>query len=220
MTRRLARIRLVLLLAVGVLVAGFGVLAYGLDMFRRLELDSVDARFSIRDEKKPPPGIVMVAVDTTTFSELDRQWPFPRSVHAAMIRRLDRDGAKVIAYDVQLLSEPTNLAGRIVGGGRHRALLQSLSENEDIDLLAAEDEAHGKGRAVHHGGEGQRTAEGLLGGPGSPEAHREQGQAARTFVPIPQGCCAASRMRWMGSSRSQSWRPRQRNRAPGPRGIL
>ena len=79
MTRGLARIRLVLLLAVGVLVAGFGVLAYGLDMFRRLELDSVDARFSIRDEKKPPPGIVMVAVDTTTFSELDRQWPFPRS---------------------------------------------------------------------------------------------------------------------------------------------
>ena len=77
-----------------------------------------------------------------------------------------------------------------VGGGRHRALLQSLSENEDIDLLAAEDEAHGKVvlSTTEVKGKGQPK---VLGGP---EALKLSGsKGGRTFVPIPQGCCAASR---------------------------
>jgi adenylate cyclase len=45
-------------------------------------------------------------VDDVTFSQLDRRWPFPRSLHARVIDNLARDGAGVIAYDVQF-TEPT-----------------------------------------------------------------------------------------------------------------
>ena len=43
----------------------------------------------------------MVAIEDKTFDELDMQWPFNRNLHARVIRRLARAGARVIVYDVQ-----------------------------------------------------------------------------------------------------------------------
>jgi adenylate cyclase len=136
MSGRLSRVRLVGFLLIAAVVAVIGILTYGFELFRRLELDSVDARFSIRGTQRPPTDLVVVKIDDVTFDDLDLQWPFPRSLHAKVIDRLNRDGAKVIAYDVQM-SEPTDLT-RLVKGGRHRVLLQELGDKEDGSLLYAE----------------------------------------------------------------------------------
>jgi adenylate cyclase len=96
-----------LLLGAGILAAALGILAYTTDTLRQPELDSVDARFAIRGAEAPPEDIVVVGVDDVTFDELQEQWPFPRSMHAEVIDALRRDGASVIAYDVQF-TEPTN----------------------------------------------------------------------------------------------------------------
>ena len=72
-------------------------------------LSSVDTRFSIRGTQEPPADLVLVQIDDVTFGQLQRQWPFPRSLHARLIDRLREAGAKAIAYDVQF-TEPTEPA--------------------------------------------------------------------------------------------------------------
>jgi len=109
------RLRVALFLAVGMTTTGLALLAYGShliapgsgwDIFGGAELSSIDRRFAIRGQEKPPKEIVVVKIDDTTFSELGKRWPFTRTVHAKAIKNLKAAGAKVIAYDIQF-SEPT-----------------------------------------------------------------------------------------------------------------
>jgi adenylate cyclase len=107
MRARRKRVRLALMVAVAIAAAGAGVAAYQTDVFRWLELHTVDARFALRGERPPPRGVAVVAIDTTTFNEFPkRHWPYKRSLHAKAIRILKAAGAKVIAYDLQF-TEPT-----------------------------------------------------------------------------------------------------------------
>jgi adenylate cyclase len=99
-----------MLLSAAVACAGVGLalLAYTTDALRSLELAAVDARFSVRGTERPPPELVVVGVDTRTFETLgDERWPFRHDEHAALVDTLRRDGAKVIAFDIQF-SEPSD----------------------------------------------------------------------------------------------------------------
>jgi adenylate cyclase len=107
--------RLALFLAVGFASTGLALINYevhvvaggsGWDIFGGAELSSVDLRFSIRGKQPKPSNIVVVKIDDVTFSDLHERWPFRRSLHARLIKKLKADGAKVIAYDIQF-SEPT-----------------------------------------------------------------------------------------------------------------
>ena len=100
------RVRMYMLLGVAAATLALGLIAYSADWFTRAELDTVDRRFDIRGDEDPPDDLVVVGVDDDTFSDLREQWPFPRSMHGKVIDRLEADGAKVIAYDVQF-TEPT-----------------------------------------------------------------------------------------------------------------
>ena len=100
------RLRVALFLAVGLGSTGLWLVAYGTNVFEDLDLGTVEWRFSIRGEQSPPPDLMVVKIDDVTFDDLNVQWPFPRSLHGEVMRLLDEDGAKVIAYDVQF-SEPS-----------------------------------------------------------------------------------------------------------------
>ncbi len=95
-----------LLLAVALVAAGLGTLAYTSHLLRRPEQETIDARFQIRGtERDRTAGFVLVNVDYTTFNyfrnhNLPSQWPFPRRYHARVIDELHRAGARVIALDV------------------------------------------------------------------------------------------------------------------------
>jgi adenylate cyclase len=95
-----------LLIAVAVLAAAIGVGAYTTNLLRRSELQTIDARFSIRGKQKPPSDIVLVAIDPATFQELTErkmssEFPFPRRYDAEVIEHLRLAGAKVIAMDIE-----------------------------------------------------------------------------------------------------------------------
>jgi adenylate cyclase len=95
-------------LAVGLLAAAA---AGGLAVLRggpaeRVEQSLVDARYAVRGEH-PLPGVVVVEIDDDTLGRLQLRWPYPRWVHARMIRTLLRAGARAVLYDVQF-SEPSN----------------------------------------------------------------------------------------------------------------
>ena len=104
-------LRTVLFFAIGLAAGGFAIVAYGFHVFDRLELSSVDARFSIRGDLATPKDVVVVGVDDVTFSETGLQWPFPRSVEAKVIDRLAAAGAKVIAEDIQYTEPTTPMPG-------------------------------------------------------------------------------------------------------------
>jgi CHASE2 domain-containing sensor protein len=70
-----------------------------------LERGTLKTRFELRGAERPD-DVVVVGIDAKTFEELDRQWPFPRSLHGRAIRRLHAAGAREIVYDVQF-TEPT-----------------------------------------------------------------------------------------------------------------
>jgi adenylate cyclase len=81
---------------------------WAFDVFAGANLETVDARFSVRGEHAAP-DVVIVAIDPQTLTSIGR-FPFSRVHHARVIRRLRRAGAKVIAYDVQFTERTTTAA--------------------------------------------------------------------------------------------------------------
>jgi adenylate cyclase len=109
---RRERIRVTLFQGVGLAMSGLALLAFLFGLLRPLELGALDSHFSIRGTQKPPGDVVVVKIDDATFDKpseggLGLQWPFPRHYHAIVLDRVHRDGAKVIAFDVQFTEEST-----------------------------------------------------------------------------------------------------------------
>ena len=74
---------------------------------------------------QPASDSVIVAVDDASLEEVGR-WPWPRSVHARLIRALRESGARTIVLDI-LFSEPSSPE-------EDTALAQAISEQRDVVL--------------------------------------------------------------------------------------
>ncbi len=126
---RRQRRKVVSLLAVAALAGGVGVLAYATHLLRRSELQTVDARFSIRGARKPPSNIVFVQISPTAERELsehglDARSPLPRRYDAEVVDHLRQAGVRAIAIDMEFT--------------------QRTNEPEDDALVEAVGRAHGK----------------------------------------------------------------------------
>jgi adenylate cyclase len=122
------------MLAVALAAAAVAFAAQATGLVDRLEGDTVDARFELRGER-PANDVAVVAVDGNTFSELGVRWPFPRSLHARVIDRLRKAGARQIAYDVQF-TEPTKPKEDL-------ALLDAVARARHAVLSTTEVDSHG-----------------------------------------------------------------------------
>lgn len=99
--KRLRQLLIGACLAAGVFVA----YERGLGVLEILEYKSLDLRFKIRGPIAHTLPIVIVNIDQDSFDELDLPWPWPRTMHGELIRKLKAAGAKAIAFDV-LFTEP------------------------------------------------------------------------------------------------------------------
>lgn len=100
-----ARQRFVRVLVPAVLVwAAFALLSQAA-LGRRLELLGFDFLTVMTTPASIDAPVVIVGIDEPSFAELDRQWPWRRSIHAQLVDRLKDASAKVIAFDV-LFAEP------------------------------------------------------------------------------------------------------------------
>jgi adenylate cyclase len=132
------------MLAVVALVAALvGVGSYAFGVFEGAENDTIDARFSIRGDQTPPKGVMVVAIDEQTFTDLRERWPLPRSEHGELIRRLTKGGARAIAYDVQF-TEQTDPE-------EDGALIEAVDAADGVVLATSE--VDDKGRTNVFGGD-------------------------------------------------------------------
>jgi adenylate cyclase len=83
-------------------------LAFGM---HRLELATYDWRFKLRGDRKPHPDIAIVAITADSLKAL-KLWPWPRSIHARLIKTLAHAAPKALLFDIFFI-EPYNadLAG-------------------------------------------------------------------------------------------------------------
>jgi CHASE2 domain-containing sensor protein len=129
------RSRAVAVIVVGVIAAAAAGAAELVDLLPGLEQETIVKRFERRDAR-PAPNLLVVAIDDKTFSDLDKQWPFPRRYHARALDRLRRDGARAIVYDVQF-TERTN-------DYDDNRLINAVDRAHDVVLATAETDEHGR----------------------------------------------------------------------------
>lgn len=130
-----------LLLAVGALAALIALAAYQGRWLRVVELHTFDDRLNIRGTQSPPQDVVVVQIDDKTFNDLGTQWPFPRSLHAQVIRRISADRPRVIAYDVQFTEETKPK--------EDNALIEAVARSDGKVVLAtSEVDAQGRTRVL------------------------------------------------------------------------
>jgi adenylate cyclase len=72
--------------------------------FARVESTMVDLRTIVRGVRKPPPDVLIVAIDDETVRQ-EGKYPLARSTLARLVDRLSSAGAKVIGLDILLLDQ-------------------------------------------------------------------------------------------------------------------
>lgn len=114
-----------------VAVAAFGLtlLLSNLSLFSLMELKGLDLLFTLRGSLSAPKDIVIVAIDESSMAEIGQQWPWPRSLHAQLIRQLNQAGAKVIGFDI-LFSEPSE-------PNEDQTLARALHDAKNVVLVSA-----------------------------------------------------------------------------------
>jgi adenylate cyclase len=132
-------------LAIGAIAAAIGIGAYATHVLGNVERESIDTRFSIRGSQPAPKDLVVVQVDAATFDRLGEQWPFPRSLHGKVIRRLTDAGARVIAYDVEFTEESTP--------AEDNALIRAVDDARNVVLATTEVDVNRPGHTNVFGGE-------------------------------------------------------------------
>lgn len=71
----------------------------------------------------PDPNVVVAAIDEPSFAEIGRPWPWPRSLHGALVTALREAGAAAVVLDI-VMPEPSDpaedaaLAQAIAAAGR------------------------------------------------------------------------------------------------------
>jgi CHASE2 domain-containing sensor protein len=134
--RRLAALGAVALVACGIALAAreSGALA-------PLEREALKARFEVRGTE-PVQGFLVVGIDAKTFNRLQTSWPFRRSLHGRVVRRLHAAGARAIVYDVQF-TEPTRERDDLalfnaIGDAGGAVLATSESDHGRTDVLGGD----------------------------------------------------------------------------------
>ena len=153
-----------LLVVAAALAAGIGVLAYATHLLRRTELQTIDARFSVRGKQAPPSDVVLVGIDNATLEQmrelkLHAEFPFPRRDDAKVIDNLRLAGAKVIAIDIEFAQETDERDDN--------ALVESIGQAHGKTVLATVVVGKGGSTATLGGNEhirglGSRAAEAIL----------------------------------------------------------
>ncbi len=125
--------RVVWALAAATVVAHLAVTWH--DPPRVWDLKAGDLLFRLRNlvaAPAAPEDIVVVAVDEASMQEIGLPWPWPRALHANLVRALRQAGARVVAFDVVFASPTDELSDRLFAQAVAAAGNVVLAEDLDV----------------------------------------------------------------------------------------
>ncbi len=93
----------------GITILFFGFLFFRIDFFDTLELKSYDLMMNFRSDPGVSNEVVIVDIDNDSIEKLGR-WPWPRSLLAKIINKINAGGPRVIGLNI-ILSEPEESSG-------------------------------------------------------------------------------------------------------------
>jgi adenylate cyclase len=99
-----------------------------------IELRTYDLRLLSRQARQPTSSIVLAIVDEKSL-DTEGRWPWPRSTIAALVDRLSKDQAKVIAFDIGFLEPDENTQLQLInelGQHIHRLSIDNKSLSDFI----------------------------------------------------------------------------------------
>lgn len=92
-------------------------------LFIAWEQKTLDARFILRGPLATHPDIIMIDADDAS-SKIYGRWPWKRTVYTEMVRFLQREKPKVVAYDI-LFAHPGNEE-------EDRSLIEAVGQSDNI----------------------------------------------------------------------------------------
>ena len=131
--------RLRMLLTAGVLAAAVACAGTFTGALDPIENAALDRLFQER-EAQVPDDVAVVAIDDVTFDDLERQWPFPRSMMGKAVDRLAELGAREIVIDIQYTEPSTER--------EDRALYDAIAGAGGAVLATSETDGHGRTRVL------------------------------------------------------------------------
>ena len=116
-------------------------------LVRSLETASLDLRFRLRGAMPAEAQTVLVLVDDASLAKLGR-WPLSRRLFGKAVERLDRAGARIIAFDLLFAERESAVSNDLRGAARaaasgvaeprlRQALSQLAEDDPDGDFAAA-----------------------------------------------------------------------------------
>jgi len=108
--------------------------------------------FEVRGAVQPRAPIVIVAIDESSFIELNQQWPFPRAMHAQLLDKIAADKPLAIGIDLifdvpssrgpeddQALGDAVARAGNVVLGAapkyENRGFVEQFDANMPLPII-------------------------------------------------------------------------------------
>lgn len=105
-----------------------------------LEFKTFDVLTAWTAPQRTALPVVILAIDEPTFQELQHTWPFPRSVHAALLQRLHDEGAAAVGLDIVFADPSTET--------EDAALAQAIAETGPVVLAATREKIDSSNAAL------------------------------------------------------------------------
>lgn len=105
-----------------------------------LEFKTFDVLTAWTAPQRTALPVVILAIDEPTFQELQHTWPFPRSVHAALLQRLHDEGAAAVGLDI-VFADPSTEA-------EDAALAQAIAQTGPVVLAATREKIDSSNAAL------------------------------------------------------------------------
>ena len=106
----------------------------GIPILELIELKTYDLRFLMRGHKKPANAVVMAVIDERSLDKEGR-WPWPRSKIADLIDKLNKDGAKVIGFDIGFLEPDENSTLKLINQLENQIGTLNINNNKLFDFI-------------------------------------------------------------------------------------
>jgi adenylate cyclase len=115
----------------GILAAVAVVVLAHFGMLEALEYWSLTQLFEWRGKRPPTLSVAIVAIDESTMTEMDEQWPYRRALHGEVIRRIAEGKPLAIGVDI-IFDKPSSY-----GAADDEALGAAVASAGNVILAAA-----------------------------------------------------------------------------------